>query len=260
MYILSIDIGIKHLAHCLFRKENEITIVEWGVVNLMKPAQTCSGKRTPCGKRALFSKDGQGYCGIHAKHCGIPLPRKELAHIKSKSLPQLHSLCTLCSIPYTNEPKAELLTLLQAYQERCLIPIAKEKTKEYTAVDLGFSLQHHYDRLFHSYTMDHVVVENQIGPLASKMKCLQGMVMQYWIMKGVKHIHGVSSTHKLNFLQSTETTYAGRKKESIVQAKKIIADRGWAEWESVFSSHPKKDDLSDTLLQGLWFISTLDRR
>ena len=243
MYLLSIDIGIKNLAHCLFHVDSKIEIVEWGVVNLTKPPKLCQ-----CGTKI---------CGKHSKKCGFPLPQKELLHLSSKTLLQLQSLCTKYDIKYEKDHKHELLEKLRTYQQTCLLVIPKENTKEYTSVDLGISLKKQYDILFQSYSIDQVVVENQIGPLASKMKCMQGMVIQYWIMKGVEKIHGVSSCHKLNFINASVTTYAERKKESVKHTKNMITSCEWTTWIQVFSSHPKKDDLADTFLQGLWFLDSI---
>ena len=37
MNILSIDIGIKHLAHCILRiQDNVVTILDWDVLDLTK--------------------------------------------------------------------------------------------------------------------------------------------------------------------------------------------------------------------------------
>ena len=54
-----------------------------------------------------------------------------------------------------------------------------------------------------------------------------------------------------------KTTYAERKKESIKITSKLLLDKFFInKWISHFNTHKKKDDLADSLLQGLWYIKT----
>ena len=45
--------------------------------------------------------------------------------------------------------------------------------------------------------LDHIIIENQISPIANRMKTLQGMIAQYFIMRGNAHIAFISSANKL---------------------------------------------------------------
>jgi hypothetical protein len=117
-------------------------------------------------------------------------------------------------------------------------------------VEIGKRLIQVYDT-FENVTT--VLVENQIGPLASKMKGIQGMVVQYWLMRGAD-VHCIAAVNKLKLFHTGSTTYSQRKKLGIQYAKKVLADKGWD--DSVFLKHKKKDDLADTLLQAIWFIET----
>ena len=61
--------------------------------------------------------------------------------------------------------------------------------------------------------IDIVCVENQIGPLALRMKTLQGMIMQHFIEKEIPLVEEISASNKLKeFLDLKKTTYAERKK------------------------------------------------
>jgi hypothetical protein len=102
--------------------------------------------------------------------------------------------------------------------------------------------------------VDVVVIENQIGPLANRMKMLQGMVMQYWIMKNAQVVC-VSSVNKLKLFYSGPTTYAQRKKISVSCVKKLI---DLNHWKTGFETHKKKDDLADTLLQVIWYLNNIN--
>jgi hypothetical protein len=48
-------------------------------------------------------------------------------------------------------------------------------------------------------------------------------------------------------------SYKKRKNDSIDIVKGFLQDLG--EWSAYFQSHPKKDDLADSLLQGVMFFA-----
>jgi hypothetical protein len=124
---------------------------------------------------------------------------------------------------------------------------AKGKCVTATMTEMAASLKAAYDTF---ETPMVVIVENQIGPLASKMKGVQGMVVQYWVCRGCE-VHCVSAGNKLKFFQLGKTTYVQRKRASV----KITMDLLTAHQMSTthFTSHKKKDDLADAFLQLIWF-------
>ena len=93
-------------------------------------------------------------------------------------------------------------------------------------------------------------------PLGTKkeMKSIQGMVVQYWLMRGAK-VECISASNKLKLFHTGPTTYAERKKLSIHYAKEYLKEKGWD--ETPLLKHKKKDDLADTLLQAAWFLSRI---
>jgi len=207
--MLSIDIGLKHLAHCLIREKIE----SWDVNNLA-PSYTCCSKST--------------------HHLGeLFLCKKCLA---TKELPQL--------IVLSNQHESPLGT------KKEMIASLKRKwvTNSPDMIEIGKRLIQVYDT-FENVTT--VLVENQIGPLASKMKGIQGMVVQYWLMRGAD-VHCISAVNKLKLFHKGPTTYSQRKKLSIQYAKQVLANKGWD--DTAFLKHKKKDDLADTLLQAIWFM------
>ena len=107
--------------------------------------------------------------------------------------------------------------------------------------------------------IDYVLIENQISTIATRMKTLQGMITQYFIMRDIKNIEFISSSNKLKeFLDKKKTTYAERKKMGITITKEIINQSDMLHcWDETFSSSKKKDDLADCFLQGRWFIRNL---
>jgi len=98
------------------------------------------------------------------------------------------------------------------------------------------------------------MIENQISPIANRMKTIQGMIAQYFIMRNEDiNIDFVSASNKLKkFINNNEkTTYNERKKLSIVKCLELLQTRTeFNEWVDFFGHHKKKDDLADSFLQG----------
>ena len=121
-----------------------------------------------------------------------------------------------------------------------------------------------FDAIFsEEYEIDYVIIENQISPIANRMKTIQGMIAQYFIMSNiiVNHIEFVSSINKLKDLDIKEKiTYNERKKLGIAKCLDIISlDNRFNDKLEYFKTHKKKDDLSDAFLQGLWYLSTFKK-
>ena len=172
-------------------------------------------------------------------------------------------------------------------------PPAKPKKANYTyAHDLdlityGRNMMKHLDAILYSTTpssatntpIDMMIIENQISTLASRMKTLQGMITQYFIMKHIPRIEFISASCKLKLFTDTNTntsldltntdtvcvdasTYADRKKSGIAICRSLgeisrKRNSDYAKWMPVFENHKKKDDLSDCFLQGLWRVHLL---
>lgn len=220
MRILSVDVGIKHLAHCLLDSTPEsTTIVNWDVLDLTE--QWCS-----CGEKAT--------CQVH----GIPLCKRHSTHSK-RGLVDCIALCTRAKLPLGTVEQMQ--KTLAKHTKKPDVP---------SAYDLGKAMMLQYNKLGN---IDLLLIENQIGPLASKMKMVQGMVIQYWIMKGAA-VECISACNKLKLFVTGKTTYAERKKLGIQHALSVLSLNGLT--TDVFQKHKKKDDLADTFLQAVWYLHT----
>jgi hypothetical protein len=118
--------------------------------------------------------------------------------------------------------------------------------------------------------IDMMIIENQISTLASRMKTLQGMITQYFIMKNVPQIEFISASCKLKLFTDANSedggvdasTYADRKKSGILVCRSLGEisrkhNSDYVKWMPVFENHKKKDDLADCFLQGLWRVHLL---
>ena len=153
--------------------------------------------------------------------------------------------------------KSELQTIISEHLKKFYFDVVqKTKTRDINLVQYGRNLKNKFNDILKDKTIDGVVVENQIGPLALRMKTLQGMIMQHFIEKDIPLVEEVSASNKLKEFINTKTTYNERKKASIKFTLDILSQNNDInQWLSFFNSHKKKDDLADCFLQGRWYLN-----
>lgn len=123
-------------------------------------------------------------------------------------------------------------------------------------VTIGIRMNTKMTKLLEKYMFDKIIIENQIGQNAIKMKSIQSMLMMFFIMKNYQceQIINYNAGNKLkHFLGKKKTTYAERKKLSKNITEKIC-EIEYHDWITFFRKSKKKDDLSDCLLQLLDYL------
>lgn len=270
MKILSIDVGIKNLAFCLFDKcptDNHFKITKWDTIDIaQEETLKCLfiEKNEMCNKPAKFKKDNTCFCLKHSKKqkYHIPTPENKQSVINKQKIQKLYEIADSYKIQYdTKIKKPDLVNLINEYiSNNYFEKIENKKANKVDLFNIGINIKNKFNEIFKDQDkIDYVIIENQIGPLAIRMKSIQGMIVQYFIMSNfnVEFIEFISASNKLKDCQlKDKEKYSDRKKLSIAKCLEMItADFRFNEHLTYFNAHKKKDDLSDSFLQGMWFIN-----
>jgi hypothetical protein len=274
MRILSFDVGIKNLAYCYFESECS-TIIDWAVVDLCNDKRACT--TAGCVKNASFSKHGDFFCNKHAKDfvkahpwLSIPAEKACCGDVAEMTLPKLKKLATGIEyvLPSGKCPVDELReNICNHISDNLMESVMTRNAKNVDLVEIGVNMDKYFSQLFNDDTgllkPDVVIIENQISPIANRMKTIQGMIAQFFITRfrgAVIPVKFISSSNKLrDFLTPEElaggTTYDERKRKGIVATRELVCshEANRERWLDVFEKHSKKDDLADSLLQGIWY-------
>jgi len=331
-WVISFDIGIKNLAYCIFDKIHrevidwnvlDISKFQSETTNIVKTEGsvitcTCllSNKKNTCKKKAKYQKGDFRFCEQHAKEktCdkaggerGFYLPKKEfqIKWIQKQKMDFLADFektylflnLDLSTVSLLKKGKTERLAIIEKWiQEKVLDHISLEEPKnekkgEIGLVEIGRNMANQLSLLDMS-KIDTVLIENQISPIANKMKTIQGMLAQIFILQSVPNIEFISSRNKLKGYEKDMTSkdslekevnkdttvkdtsekdmtitkekpnkYKQNKKDGIQYCKQLFSSENPpvkidTKWKTFFETYPKKqDDLADAFLQGLWYLS-----
>tara|TARA_Y100000389_G_scaffold140333_1_gene138127 strand:- start:906 stop:1697 length:792 start_codon:yes stop_codon:yes gene_type:complete len=253
MIILSVDIGIKNLGYVIFKLDNNkmLEIIDWNIINLCEYNPKCS----ICQDRSDYMYDNQYYCKRHVKELDREI---NLIILENKTKKELIEICKMKYINIDTKLKRDLIReiLKKYFNDNYINSIDNKTSQKVTIVDIGINLKLNLNKIFSKIeisAIDNILIENQIGPLANRMKTVQGMVAQYFIDNNNYNVEFVSSKNKLSQFTNEKMSYKEKKKKSVEIVKQIITKHN-SKYISFFNSNKKQDDLADSLLQGLSYI------
>lgn len=305
MKVISFDVGIKNMAYCIFEDINgELGISGWEVLNLMDIQETtfvCDCMNVPkskkllpkaCTKKAKYIKNNKYYCEKHAKGCSqyiVPTKQFQLSSLKKMKIEELIKLGNkyMVFIDIASPEKMlkkDLVTVVISYfEKRCFELIIPKKTKtasETDLIEIGRNMKQRLGEVANLNEITNVAIENQISPIANRMKTIQGMLAQYFIMTNeTAQIDFISSANKLkqfdknkrnqptnklevatdtstNIVRNINPDYKTHKKDGVQYCLEVIdANPEMAIWKTALDTK-KKDDLADAFLQGIWYLRT----
>jgi len=271
MKILSIDVGIKNLAYCLVNFENnEISIDEWDIINICREknmicSEKLKKKNAVCGKKAKFYKNDKYYCSVHSKNSEFLTPTNDIRLFKKKllkknskiSIKKLIEFCKNNNLEHLKIKKANLIeNIIVHLDTKYLNNVEKTNANKLDMIECGILLKKHLDKTFKDKKIDRIIVENQIGPLAIRMKMMQGMITQHFIENNLEKIELINASNKLKDFLKGKSTYNERKKLGITITRNFLEnDNKLNNWIDYFNKNSKKDDLADSYLQCLWYIN-----
>jgi hypothetical protein len=251
MRIISWDIGTRNLAYCILEGTNRsnVRIISWDLIDIMaESAGHDSPKCFKCRKPANWLKDDSYSCTLHKGKIVKPPTKKTL---NSKSLEELTTEAQKLQIVGTSK-KVLVDSIYAKYKSnvwtRCI-----KSSKSGNVVELSLPISQCLEARKEIWKdADKIVLEQQPD---KRMLVVQAMIHMWFVCAGFK-CAPVSAVHKLSNIVTLEDhtkTYKGRKKTGIVHATQLVPPQ----WKEYLLKHPKKDDLADCFLQGLWCVENM---
>ena len=252
MKLISFDVGLRNLAYCVLEgtSRSDVKIVDWNIIDVLGEQSGVGAARCfKCTAAARYEHacDGTFACSKHA-------PKKKEAVTKTalgkKSPIELIGEIERLGLRTEATKKADLVKLLYNHARQNTWKKCVASATTGSVMDMSPAIMKSLDARMSSWQgADAVCIENQPE---RRMYAVQAMLQMYFTMRGIK-ASGVSATHKLSNLVTIDDvvhTYKGRKKTGITHAYALVP----AENQEHFKKHPKKDDLADSFLQGLWVL------
>lgn len=290
MKVLSWDVGIIHLAYCVMEMDevNKWKIYNWGQINLAsdKIIQSCyfNNEQKKCKNKAKFSfvKDGEVRC-----YCGVHIKKQDIKEILWEDLFK-DCESTKCCYSEKCKVKAKYLSLknktyckthsksyLKSLNNLLRVkPIKKSSVMKISIDILRFNLVKELEQKPFLLDVDCVLIENQPTLKNPKMKAISSTLYDYFLIRGIfdrkitkskiKLVKYMSPSNKLKLNSNNEiekvkketksnNTYKLTKTLAVEYTRILLKDQ--PVWLGFLNSHKKKDDLADSFLQGVYYIS-----
>jgi len=158
MKVLSIDVGIKNLAFCLFEKldDNEqFKIIKWDVVNISeKESLKCcfTDKKIVCNKPAKFKKEASCFCLKHSKKQPFSIPSSEQkpSFISKQKIQTLYEIADSHEIKYDHKiKKLDLINKINEHISKTYFNLVETtNASDVNLFDIGKNIKLHFDKLF----------------------------------------------------------------------------------------------------------------
>lgn len=252
MKVVSFDVGLRNLAYCVLEGTNrsDVKIVDWNIIDVLGEQAGVGAVRCfKCSAAARYEHAGDGTfaCSRHTPKKSKPITKTALSKF---TVDELRSQVGTAGLTTTATKKADLIALLYNHSKQTTWKKCVSSVRSGSVLDQAPALMSCLDKRSDSWANATIVaIENQPE---RRMYAVQAMLQMYFTMKGMKS-EGVSATHKLTNMITVEDnakSYRGRKKTGIAHALQLIPQCNQAH----FIKHPKKDDLADSFLQGLWVM------
>ena len=252
MKLISFDVGLRNLAYCVLEGTTraDVRIVDWNIIDVLGEQAGVGAVRChKCTAAARYehASDGTFACSKHT-------PKKSKAPTKTalnkQTAEQLQSEIGKAGLTTTATKKADLVKLLYNHAKQNTWKKCVSSASTGSIMDMSPALMACLDKRANSWANAGLVcIENQPE---RRMYAVQAMLQMYFTMRGIK-ASGVAATHKLSNVVTIDdavTSYKGRKKTGIAHALLLVPECN----QEHFKKHPKKDDLADAFLQGLWVL------
>jgi hypothetical protein len=252
MKIISFDPGLRNLAYCVIDGTNRtnVQILDWNIIDVLGEQSGLDNPRcSKCTASATWKHATNGImmCSKHKPKTGKKVTKKD---ISCKSVAELQTDMAKFGLECASKKKADIVTILYLHARQNTWLRCVKSAFSGSVIDLAPAIVQSLDRRADVWKgADKVCFENQPD---RRMFAVQAMLQMYFCARGFS-CEGVSATHKLNNMITAGDrvdSYKGRKKTGIVHAESLVP----AQWVPHLLKHPKKDDLADSFLQGLWVM------
>lgn len=294
MKIVSWDIGIKNLAYCILEEdtnniENSYIIHNWNIINIAESNLKCSSflknENVICDKKVtnkcILCDKNYFFCNIH---------KYQIDELKQNNLNNINKINNLennikCDCLIKNQgincpKKVEYSYNNKNYCKTHINQIKKKinnlKNEKITQnankipiEQLKLNMIKILDKLPELLEVDYCVIENQPAMKNPKMKAIADTLYTWFLIRGqidsnkIKKVKYCSPSNKLKIdednsvklLSNTKNDvekYKLTKELAVKYCKQIIKND---EKNLIFfNGQKKKDDLADSLLQGIYYI------